>query len=140
TDGEFTSVIARGQRGHGPRVRQTEKSGRLLAPVKEPKIDRGNWRSVEGSDRYQIARNQEAIVAAHWPLVRRVALRIHRRVPRSIDLESLLQSGTLGLLEAATRFDPDRGAAYAVYAQHRIEGEMLEHLRSLDWVSRSICM
>jgi RNA polymerase sigma factor for flagellar operon FliA len=52
----------------------------------------------------------------------------------------LLQSGTLGLLEAATRFDPERGAAFAVYAQHRIEGEMLEHLRSLDWVSRSVRM
>src|SRR5215813_8994029 len=100
------AVIARGQRGYGPRVRQTKKPGRLRALAKEPEGDRENWRSVEDSDHFQITRNREAIVAAHWPLVRRAALRIHRRVPRSIDLESLLQSGTLGLLEAATRFDP----------------------------------
>ena len=72
------------------------------------------------------------------PLVRCVAERIHRRLPPGVDLESLIHSGVVGLLEALERFDPKRGVEFEIYARYRIQGEVMQCLRSLDWVSRSV--
>jgi len=72
------------------------------------------------------------------PLVRLVAERIHRRLPPGVDLESLIHSGIVGLLEALQRYDDRRGVAFQTYARYRIQGEIIEYLRSLDWVSRSV--
>jgi len=83
-------------------------------------------------------KSPEPLVAGCLPLVERMARQLHRRLPSSIDLEALVQSGVVGLLEALERYDPDRGVPFRVYARHRIYGEMIQCLRSLDWVSRSI--
>jgi RNA polymerase sigma factor for flagellar operon FliA len=82
--------------------------------------------------------SQEEIVDAYLPLVRLVAERIHRRLPPGIDVGSLIHSGIVGLLEALQRYDPKRGVAFQTYARYRIQGEIMEYLRSLDWVSRSV--
>lgn len=83
-------------------------------------------------------KSPEQLVAGCLPLVERMARQLHRRVPSSIDVESLVHSGVVGLLEALERYEPDRGIPFHVYARHRIYGEMIQCLRSLDWVSRSI--
>ncbi len=80
----------------------------------------------------------EALVQKYLPLVRFVAEKIHRRLPPGVDLESLVHSGVVGLLEALDRFDPKRGVEFEVYARYRIQGEVMQCLRSLDWVSRSV--
>ena len=80
---------------------------------------------------------REELVEAFLPLVRSIAERIHHRLPSRMDLESLVQAGVIGLLEALDRYNPDRGA-FPAYARHRIQGEIIEYLRSLDWASRSI--
>ncbi len=80
----------------------------------------------------------EALVAKYLPLVRFVAEKIHRRLPPGVDLESLIHSGVVGLLEALNRFDPKRGVEFEVYARYRIQGEVMQCLRSLEWVSRSV--
>lgn len=82
--------------------------------------------------------SREEIVDAYLPLVRVVAERIHRRLPPGIDVGSLIHSGIVGLLEALQRYDPKRGVAFQTYARYRIQGEIMEYLRSLDWVSRSV--
>jgi len=82
-------------------------------------------------------RQREELVEAFLPLVRLIAERIHRRLPPGMDLESLVQAGVMGLLEAIGRYDPDRGA-FHTYARYRIQGEIMEYLRSLDWASRSV--
>jgi RNA polymerase sigma factor for flagellar operon FliA len=82
--------------------------------------------------------SQEEIVDAYLPLVRLVAERTHRRLPPGIDVSSLIHSGIVGLLEALQRYDPKRGVAFQTYARYRIQGEIMEYLRSLDWVSRSV--
>ena len=74
----------------------------------------------------------------YLPLVRFVAEKIHRRLPPGVDLESLIHSGVVGLLEALERFDPKRGVEFEAYARYRIQGEVMQCLRSLDWVSRSV--
>ncbi len=78
------------------------------------------------------------LVEAYLPQVRLVAERTQRRLPPGVDLESLVHSGVMGLLDALQRYDPHRGVAFHTYARYRIYGEMVEYLRSLDWVSRSV--
>jgi len=82
--------------------------------------------------------SREEIVEAYLPLVRLVAERIHRRLPPGIDVSSLIHSGIVGLLESLQRYDAKRGVAFQTYARYRIQGEIMEYLRSLDWVSRSV--
>ncbi len=82
--------------------------------------------------------NGEELLTKYLPLVRFVAEKIHRRLPPGVDLESLIHSGVVGLLEALDRFDPKRGVEFEVYARYRIQGEVMQCLRSLDWVSRSV--
>jgi RNA polymerase sigma factor for flagellar operon FliA len=84
------------------------------------------------------AQAREESVKKYLPLVRFVAEKIHRRLPPGVDLESLIHSGVVGLLEALERFDPKRGVEFEVYARYRIQGEVMQCLRSLDWVSRSV--
>jgi RNA polymerase sigma factor FliA len=81
---------------------------------------------------------KEEMVIQYLPLVRCVAEKVHRRLPPGVDLESLVHSGVVGLLEALDRFDPKRGVEFEIYARYRIQGEVMECLRSLDWVSRSL--
>jgi RNA polymerase sigma factor for flagellar operon FliA len=80
----------------------------------------------------------EELVTRYLPLVRFVAEKIHRRLPPGVDLEPLIQSGVVGLLEALKRYDPKRGVDFEVFARYRIQGEVMQCLRSLDWVSRSV--
>jgi RNA polymerase sigma factor for flagellar operon FliA len=89
----------------------------------------------------QNVKTQEAkdeTVTKYLPLVRFVAEKIHRRLPPGVDLESLVHSGVVGLIEALERFDASRGVEFEVYARYRIQGEVMQCLRSLDWVSRSV--
>lgn len=83
-------------------------------------------------------KTRDEMLEAHMPLVRLVAERIHRRLPPGVDLGSLIHSGIVGLLEALQRYDERRGVAFQTYARYRIQGEIMEYLRSLDWVSRSV--
>jgi len=81
---------------------------------------------------------KEEMVTQYLPLVRFVAERVHRRLPPGVDLESLIHSGVVGLLQALDRFDPMRGVDFEIYARYRIQGEVMQCLRSLDWVRRSV--
>ena len=80
----------------------------------------------------------EELVSRYLPLVRFVAEKVHRRLPPGVDLEPLVQSGVVGLLEALKRYDSTRGVDFEVFARYRIQGEVMQCLRSLDWVSRSV--
>jgi RNA polymerase sigma factor FliA len=85
-----------------------------------------------------VCRAKEEMVTQYLPLVRFVAKRVHRRLPPGVDLESLIHSGVVGLLQALDRFDPKRGVDFEIYARYRIQGEVMQCLRSLDWVRRSV--
>ena len=80
----------------------------------------------------------EEVVTNYLPLVKRMARQLHRRLPSGNDLDALVNSGVVGLLEALERYDPERRVSFHLYARHRIYGEMIQCLRSLDWMSRSI--
>ena len=72
------------------------------------------------------------------PLVKRLAGRLAGRLPAHVDVQDLIQAGLLGLLDALDKFDRERGVRFWTYAEVRIRGAMLDSLRGLDWVPRSV--
>ena len=72
------------------------------------------------------------------PLVRHVVERVATTLPRNVDHEDLYSAGVLGLLDAHAKFDTSKGVKFETYAVWRIKGAVLDQLRALDWVSRSM--
>ena len=71
-------------------------------------------------------------------MIKHLALRIALRLPSHIELEDLINSGVIGLMDAIEKFDPDKGVRFETYAEFRIRGAILDELRAQDWVSRSV--
>lgn len=78
------------------------------------------------------------LITQHVDLVKRIAQHLIARLPSSVDIDDLMQSGMVGLLEAASNFDPSRGASFETYAGIRIRGSMLDDIRKHDWTPRSV--
>jgi len=78
------------------------------------------------------------LVERYLPLVKTVAGRLAITLPPHIDVQDLHSAGLVGLLDALRRFDPRSGASFESYARLRIRGAILDELRRLDWVPRSV--
>jgi RNA polymerase sigma factor for flagellar operon FliA len=78
------------------------------------------------------------VVVSHAPLVKRIAHHLLMRMPSSVQLDDLVQSGMIGLLEAARKYDVSKGASFETYAGIRIRGAMLDEIRRGDWAPRSV--
>jgi RNA polymerase sigma factor for flagellar operon FliA len=81
---------------------------------------------------------KERLVLEHAPLIRYIVNRIAVRLPSHIDLDDLHNTGVIGLMDAIDKYDPDKNCKFKTYAEFRIKGAILDQLRSLDWVPRSI--
>jgi RNA polymerase sigma factor FliA len=93
------------------------------------------WRRYkEGGD--QSAR--ERLVVAYSPLVKFVAGRTGARLPSHVEQADLISYGMIGLIEAMDRFDQTRQIRFETFAMQRIRGAIIDELRSLDWVPRSV--
>ncbi len=79
---------------------------------------------------------RSAQLREHSLLVRKIAGRVSARAPANVGIDELVQAGMIGLDEAITRFESDRGATFDTYASRRIEGAMLDTLRMADSLSR----
>jgi len=77
------------------------------------------------------------LVMEHLPVVRALAVQIRRRLPAHVEVDDLIQAGTMGLLDAVNKCDPRKAGAFGTYARHRIRGAILDSLRRSDWASRS---
>ena len=78
----------------------------------------------------------ERLARQYMPLVRKIAWHVHGRVSTAIEVEDLLQIGMVALVEAANSFE-DRGLGFAAYAQPRVRGAMIDHLRRQATLCRS---
>lgn len=83
-------------------------------------------------------RDAHQLVEQHAPLVKKIALHLMARLPDSVQLEDLIQAGMVGLLEAAAKYQSDRGASFETYAGIRIRGAIVDEIRKGDWVPRSV--
>nr|WP_087574569.1 FliA/WhiG family RNA polymerase sigma factor [Sphingomonas sp. CDS-1] len=98
-------------------------------------------RVVAGSDantygRTGNANSPEQLARRYMPLVRKTAWHVHGRVSSAIEIEDLLQIGMVALVEAANGFE-DRGLGFSSYAQLRVRGAMIDHLRRHATMTRS---
>src|SRR5437773_1886805 len=103
-----------------------------------PARPRLRGRSAALAHSASVAGSREEVLRRHLPLVRRVVQRLAARKPPHIENGDLVSWGIVGLLDAIGKYDPKKAASFATYAQFRIRGAILDHLRSLDWVPRSV--
>lgn len=83
-------------------------------------------------------RARDELIVHYAPLVKYVAARVAIGLPSNVDQEDLASAGILGLMEAVNKFDPERGFKFESYAAARIRGAIIDDLRALDWVPRSV--
>src|SRR5665811_827765 len=81
---------------------------------------------------------RDRLILAYSPLVKYVAGRMGNGLPSHIEEADLISYGLLGLIGALERFDPKREIKFETYAISRIKGSIIDELRSLDWVPRSV--
>ena len=82
--------------------------------------------------------NREEVIIQYSPMIKYVANRIAMRLPPHIEVDDLISVGVLGLMDAISKYDSSRGAKFKTYAEFRVRGAILDELRSMDWVPRSI--
>jgi RNA polymerase sigma factor for flagellar operon FliA len=82
--------------------------------------------------------DKSALLEQHTVLVKRIAYHLLARLPASVQVDDLIQSGMIGLLEAASNFDNSKGASFETFAGIRIRGAMLDEIRRGDWTPRSV--
>ena len=80
---------------------------------------------------------RDEMILAHLPQVELLARRLHRRCPQ-VELDDLIQAGTIGLIQAIDKFDQSRNLKVKTLAEHRIRGAMLDYLRQIDPLPRGI--
>jgi len=78
------------------------------------------------------------LVDQHADLVQRIAYHLSARLPPSVLVDDLIQAGLIGLMDAASHYDPGQGASFETYASIRIRGSMLDELRRNDWAPKSV--
>ncbi len=79
-----------------------------------------------------------ARIEANLSLVKHVVFQVAVHFPRHVDREELARAGALGLVEAARRYDEDRGVPFERFAAQRIRGAILDSVRAADWAPRSV--
>lgn len=81
---------------------------------------------------------RERLVTEYAPLIKYIAQKIAARLPANIELDDLMSSGVIGLMDAIEKYDASRDNKFKTYAEFRIRGAILDELRAQDWVPRSV--
>lgn len=78
------------------------------------------------------------LILTYTPLIKYIATRLASRLPAHISVDDLMSCGIIGLIDAIDKFDLSKNVQFKTYAEFRVKGAMLDELRSLDWVPRSV--
>ncbi len=78
------------------------------------------------------------LILTYTPLIKYIATRLASRLPPQVSVDDLISCGIIGLIDAINKFDVTKNVQFKTYAEFRIKGAMLDELRALDWVPRSI--
>jgi RNA polymerase sigma factor for flagellar operon FliA len=78
------------------------------------------------------------LVERYAPLVKKIASHLLGRLPDGVELEDLVQTGLIALLDAARQYSASKGASFETYASIRVRGAMLDEFRNTDWAPRSV--
>ncbi len=91
-----------------------------------------------GKEKELTPEKREELIIKYTPLIKYVAGRLAMRLPPHISPDDLISSGVIGLMDAIEKFDPSKKIQFKTYAEFRIRGAMLDELRSMDWIPRSV--
>jgi RNA polymerase sigma factor FliA len=94
------------------------------------------WRQYRAKPSEKALRDR--LILTYAPLVKYVAGRLGSGLPAHVDDDDLISYGLLGLIGAIERYDPDRDVKFETYAIARIKGSIIDELRAMDWVPRSV--
>ena len=83
------------------------------------------------------SRDTQQYLTQYAPLVKRIAHHMMAKLPASVEIDDVIQTGMLGLLDAVNRYEESHGAQFETYAAQRIRGAILDGLRQADWLPRS---
>src|SRR5690625_5784933 len=83
-------------------------------------------------------KSRDELIIEYSPLVRQVAARVGAGLPSQVEHADLISYGVFGLIDAIDKYDPERPVKFETYAISRIRGAIIDELRSLDWIPRSI--
>ncbi|MGP1346419.1 MAG: FliA/WhiG family RNA polymerase sigma factor [Phycisphaerales bacterium] len=122
----------------GPRVRLTPSQliaeHRVHSPLDRHELD-DVWRMYRAEPTLEV---RNYLWQRYLPLVRYNAERVYSRLPDEVDLDNLIQAGSIGLMDAIRSFDLDRGVKFETFCAQRIRGAILDELRGMDWVPRLV--
>ena len=108
---------------------------RIRAPEPADHEIHEHWRRFKESGD---ERAREGLILHYSPLVKFVAGRVGVGLPRNVEQSDLVSYGMFGLIDAIDKFDLERNIKFETYAVNRIKGAILDELRALDWVPRSV--
>lgn len=136
-----TYAPPRGKRGAKKKAKKSAKSAPKKAPAKKAatKATKGASayaKAAEKAAEAELERRNERIIE-YLPLVKFIANRIAGRLPSHVEVDDLINSGIIGLIDALKKFDASLKIKFKTYAEFRIKGAILDELRALDWVPRS---
>ena len=109
-------------------VRGNMMSNNVSTLLKKYKEDKANLTDAQ----------KDRLITEYAPLIKFIAQKIAIRLPSNIELDDLISSGVIGLMDAIDKYDSSRDNKFKTYAEFRIRGSILDELRAQDWVPRSI--
>lgn len=98
----------------------------------------GRRAATPGAADRSVREAERRLAEANLPLVHYAVAEVAQRVPRHVGRDTLISAGLYGLAQAIRAFDPERGSPFARYANRRIQGALLDELRSSDWAARTV--
>ncbi len=104
----------------------------------EIKADAVQTSSLVKEDYSPVNSTRDRLVVEYAPLIKYIAQKIAARLPTNIELDDLISSGVIGLMDAIEKYDASRDNKFKTYAEFRIRGAILDELRAQDWVPRSV--
>lgn len=107
----------------------------MATSIFEQKTEDELWQEYKKTRSPQL---RDAFIRQYMPLVKYVAGKVAVGMPGSVEFDDLVGFGQFGLLDAINKFDPDKNVKFKTYAVTRIRGAILDELRQLDWVPRSV--
>jgi len=93
------------------------------------------WSRLKGTGDQSV---RDQLILHYSPLVKYVASRVATGLPASVEQADLVSYGMFGLIDALEKFEPARGNKFETYAIPRIKGAIIDELRAMDWVPRSV--
>ncbi|MEO7804281.1 MAG: RNA polymerase sigma factor WhiG [Actinomycetota bacterium] len=112
-----------------------QRSVRLDEPTPEQLAIDDLWRDYKATASPEA---RDKLIVNYAPLVKYVAGRVSTGLPANIEQSDLVSYGIFGLIDAINKFEPDRGIKFETYAINRVKGAIIDELRAIDWVPRSV--